>query len=577
MSKNVKADVAIVGGGPAGSTVASFLKLYCPDLHVLVLEREAFPREHVGESLLPSACKVLAEMKCWDKVEAARFPIKIGATYRWGASPDLWDFEFLPAKDYRSGPRPGAYRGQRAQTAFQVERAKFDQILADHASSLGAEVRQACAATPFSNEDDLVGGLTLAGGETVSASIYVDASGNAGSIRKLMGVRVDEPTALRNVAFWSYWENADWAVSIGTDATRVLVLSISWGWIWFIPIGATRTSIGLVCPAEHYKKLGLSPEELYERALSEEPKISELCKDAARVAKVQGTKDWSFVAERLYGKNWFLVGESAGFADPILAAGLSLTLSGARELAFTIISLLQESDDESWLRLGYQQLQQSRIRQHIRFAEFWYSANGQFRELQEFTREIAADAGLQLNADQAFQWLGTGGFISDIALLPTLADVSLEGVKQLTQRFTRTKASWLLQGASVVDLNLTGATSVFRPVYREGKVLRILAYERDGKLLPIHGFYQMVLSVLSRERQLAKIVEQVRKHVSGPKDPVPLLFQVLEVWLQEGWITATADPDFPPFEGLVRDDSMVIHDNTDIDISSNHKQGKSGH
>src|SRR5471030_1039549 len=76
-------DVAIVGGGPGGSTTAGFLKKFAPDCEVVILEREKFPRDHVGESQLPPISRILDEMGCWDKVEAADFPIKIGATYRW--------------------------------------------------------------------------------------------------------------------------------------------------------------------------------------------------------------------------------------------------------------------------------------------------------------------------------------------------------------------------------------------------------------------------------------------------------------------------------------------------------------
>jgi len=82
-----RADVAIVGGGPAGSTAASLLKKYKPELNVVVLEREKFPREHVGESQLPAIGPILHEMGVWEKVEAAEFPIKVGVTYRWGQSP----------------------------------------------------------------------------------------------------------------------------------------------------------------------------------------------------------------------------------------------------------------------------------------------------------------------------------------------------------------------------------------------------------------------------------------------------------------------------------------------------------
>src|SRR5471032_1879179 len=127
-------DVAIIGGGPAGSTAGTLLKKYAPELKVGIFERETFPRDHVGESLLPVISLVLYEMGVWDKVEAAGFPIKIGATYRWGKTPELWDFEFIPGGVFHPVSRPTQFVGQRTQTAFQVDRAIYDKILLDHAA-----------------------------------------------------------------------------------------------------------------------------------------------------------------------------------------------------------------------------------------------------------------------------------------------------------------------------------------------------------------------------------------------------------------------------------------------------------
>ena len=96
-------DVAIVGGGPAGSTTAGFLRKYGQDCKVIVLEREKFPRDHVGESQLPPISRILDELGVWDKIEAANFPIKIGASYRWGKNPEIWDFEFINRKNTNRG------------------------------------------------------------------------------------------------------------------------------------------------------------------------------------------------------------------------------------------------------------------------------------------------------------------------------------------------------------------------------------------------------------------------------------------------------------------------------------------
>src|SRR5438045_6735591 len=135
-------DVAIIGGGPGGSTLGTLLRKYDPTKRVIILEKEKFPRDHVGESQLPWISEILHEMGAWDKIEAADFPVKIGATFRWGKNPELWDFDFLPAKDYHDQPRPGQYQGQRQSAAFQVDRSIYDTILLRHAESLGAEARE---------------------------------------------------------------------------------------------------------------------------------------------------------------------------------------------------------------------------------------------------------------------------------------------------------------------------------------------------------------------------------------------------------------------------------------------------
>lgn len=138
--ETITTDVAVIGAGPGGSTAGGFLRKYHPTLKVALFEREVFPRDHVGESQLSLIGKILHELGVWEKVEAAEFPVKIGATYRWGKTKDLWDFHFLPNGDFQEETRPGKYQGQRQFTAFQVDRARYDKILADHAEELGCEV-----------------------------------------------------------------------------------------------------------------------------------------------------------------------------------------------------------------------------------------------------------------------------------------------------------------------------------------------------------------------------------------------------------------------------------------------------
>ncbi|RYG39522.1 FAD-dependent oxidoreductase, partial [bacterium] len=246
-------DVAIIGGGPAGSTAGTLLKKYAPNLRVSIFERENFPRDHVGESQLPPIGKVLDEMGVWEAIEAAGFPIKVGATYRWGTTDDLWDFNFVKEDALNDHQRPAKYEGVRTWTALQVDRARYDKILLDHARCMGVNVLEGTAVREIVRDGDRVEALRLEVGEEVRARYVIDASGGASLLRRAMGVGATIPTSLRNIAIWRYWDNAKWAVEVGVGGTRVYVMSLGYGWIWFIPLGPTRTSVGLIVPADYYK------------------------------------------------------------------------------------------------------------------------------------------------------------------------------------------------------------------------------------------------------------------------------------------------------------------------------------
>ena len=556
-------DVAIVGGGPAGSTAGTLLKKYAPHLKIAIYERERFPRDHVGESQLPPIGKILAEMGVWDAIEAAGFPVKVGATYRWGTTDDLWDFNFVPAEALKSLRRPAKFEGTRVQTALQVDRARFDKILLDHARSVGVEVHEGTAVREVVHEADRVAALRLEGGEEVRPRYAIDASGGTGILRRAMDVGTTTPTSLKNIAIWRYWENAEWAVKIGVGGTRVYVMSLGYGWIWFIPLGPTRTSVGLIVPAEYYKESGERPEALYERAMGEDPLIASLLKSATAESGIFTTKDWSFLADRTAGENWLLAGESAGFADPILAAGMTLAHQGAREAAFTILETERGKEDPTWLRETYDETQRKRLGQHIRFADYWYSANAQFTDLKEFTREIARDAGLDLDADAAFQWLGTGGFSSENLGETHLGSFDVRALKLLTERLGDRQASWIINGHNVFTLDLNGATTAFVPDYREGRVERVKCYVRDGKRLPVHGVHKGVLRALkwgadlgSLERNLQTIRTASYAHVS-PENWVALACQSLETMVIDGWVRASYDPAMPAFNLSIR--SLPVH------------------
>lgn len=520
--------------------------------------------------MLPPIGRILNELGCWDDVEAAGFPIKIGATYRWGNSDRLWDFEFMPLEAYREESRPRAWSRQARQLALQVERARYDKILLEHAGRLGCEVFQPAQVRRIHTSGDQVEALTLANGEEVSAHWYVDASGASAILRRTIGVGTEVPTRLQNVAFWDYWENAEWAIRYPGGATRVLVLSIGSGWVWFIPLSLTRTSIGFVCPRDFYRESDKTPEEIYLWALQQEPLIRELTLNATRSGTVNATRDWSFVASRLAGENWLLAGEAAGFADPILAAGMTLAQSSAREAAYTIIALSEGADDPAWLKSHYEMNQQARLRQHIRFADFWYSANGNFTDLQRYTAEIARDAGLELEPDKAFQWLGMGGFTLDVPGQVGIGALDLAGARQIAQRFVGGETEWQLSKFNRLFLQLEGAEEQEIPAYENGRIHRVRTYCREGRQLPVTGMFAVALDAVRPGPELVTgIIPRLQSWAVGQSAMEPSLvmhhlLQVLEVMLGDGWLRGERDPAAPGIDLRTPVEGRIIHTNQEL-------------
>jgi flavin-dependent dehydrogenase len=561
-------DVAIVGGGPAGSTVGSLLKKYDPNISVAIFEREKFPREHVGESQLPAVSQILYEMGCWDKVEAANFPIKIGATYCWGKTRELWDFDFMPVKFAMDLPRPGTFSGARTHLAFQVDRSIYDKILLDHARELGCIVHEQTRVLKPACLDDRIESLEVEGIGEVRAKTYIDASGHSGLLRRALGVEIDCPSALQNVAVWDYWRNAEWADEIGVGGTRVQVMSVGYGWIWFIPLGPDRTSVGLVVPKDYLKNSGTTLESLYQTAIKEQPRIESLMRNAVSEGRMETTKDWSFIARRQCGENWFLVGESSGFADPILAAGLTMTHAAGREAAFTILEE-RHGGDPAKLRKAYEERQNRRIKSHIRFADYWYTANSQFTDLKEFTGQIARENGLDLSADKAWAWLAQGGFI-DEDLGAGVATFGLPALRDLGEFLGNTQGPLNIESTNRYRLQLDGAQEETRLGYRRGRVREVRCFTRAGKVWPMEGrfaiWHDLLKDQVTRdalELDLRAIAE--RLYPRDPKSQGQEVYQfkvALEALIADGWVMASLDDKAPvmaPGRG-----AKTIHDHVEI-------------
>ncbi|MDR3692977.1 MAG: NAD(P)/FAD-dependent oxidoreductase [Fimbriimonas sp.] len=562
MSKSYDCDVAIIGGGPAGATAGSLIKKYSPETKVVILERESFPREHVGESQLPAISSILNELGVWDKVEAANFPIKVGATYRWGSTKGYWKFDFL-LRPFVDEPRPAKFSHQRESTAFQVDRSVYDKILLDHAREMGCEVYEQVRVDQIDVEGDQVLGLNIScegkssqpasalhGVTRVQARHYVDGSGVSAMLRKKLEIGVHSPTNLRNIAIWDYWQNAEWAESVGTGGTRIQVLSLSWGWLWFIPISPTRTSIGLVLPASYYKERNLKPEEIYLEAIAADPRVSKLITKASREKLIQTTNDWSYISDRIVGENWFLAGDACGFADPILSAGMTLAHTSGRRVAYSILEIDRGDLDAAWVRSEYEQIHRDQILHHIRFADFWYSSNGCFTDLKENCSEIAKHAGLELSAQEAFRWLSTGGFAGEDQSFAMKGTYRFSSIKVFTEALTDGSIDWTITKKNEYRLNLIGAQLTEISFMRDGRIEPTKCYRRGQNVLPLSGMYRIVHAAISREPDAMRAFALIRQALIDSKYPgidegMFAAYEVIESMIVDGWITAKVNKKRP--------------------------------
>ena len=365
MSSVRRRDVIIVGGGPGGSTLAALLAR--SGLEVTVLERETFPRYHIGESLVPEVLDVLEESGALPAVERAGFLRKEGGVFRWGTKPEPWTFHFDEAKER-----------YRFTYAYQVVRSVFDKILLDHAQACGAEVLQGVLAREFAAQPltgiEWVGGrVTCARADgqpwELEARLVVDCSGQAGWLASKFKLRKYDPF-LRNVAVFAYFRNA--ARLPGRDAHSILCEAMELGWFWNIPLHDGTNSVGLITKAEASPAAG-DRTAFYESALEKSVYTRELLSRATRVSELRCLADYSYRPSRLVGPGFLLLGDAGNFIDPIWSTGIMLATTGARLAARAIRESFRAGAPQALA--DYEATMQQLVGRYRRFIYFFYRTN----------------------------------------------------------------------------------------------------------------------------------------------------------------------------------------------------------
>ncbi|WP_329044067.1 tryptophan 7-halogenase [Amycolatopsis sp. NBC_01488] len=351
-------DVVIIGGGPGGSATAGLLAQQ--GHKVLVLEKEKFPRYHIGESLITGSMPTIEALGLRERLDKMGYVRKYGGSLLWGRNQGTWDFRFTEASEY--------------EYTFQVRRADFDSVLLGRARELGALViEEANVQEVLFDGDRAVGVRYQRKGDqeptTANSRLVVDATGQSHLLARKLDL-IDYHEDLRNIATWAYFQNC--RRYGGTRAGDTLTENRPNGWFWFIPLSDGTVSVGYVTHIDAYKKSGMTPEELHAAELAAADEVTSLTKDATRVSGYRTIKDWSYTCTKFHGPGWALVGDAAAFIDPLLSTGVGLTLRGALGLAETANLALRNPGDEVALYDRYERNYRDFLNSLLEFVRFFY-------------------------------------------------------------------------------------------------------------------------------------------------------------------------------------------------------------
>lgn len=324
-------DVIVIGGGPAGSTVAA--RMAGRGLDVLVIEAERFPRFHVGESLLPA---------CVPLLDALGVKAKVDSTFLRKNAAEFVSFDGSIEQRYPFAD--GFVEGP--GHAYEVDRASFDAILLDNAVARGASLEYAEVTQIELRDSDVE--VRLKGGERRAARFLVDASGQRSVLSSQLRLRKMDPE-LKNAAMFSHYEGAT-RHSGEREGDITIVLSPE-GWWWVIPLAGGRSSVGMVAPGGFWRGRKLDADLLAEQA-RRSPYLSKRLDGARIVAPVRSVSDYSYASQRFTGQRWLLLGDAAAFIDPVFSTGICLGMLGAFRAAEAIHRLLGRDDERELASYG---------------------------------------------------------------------------------------------------------------------------------------------------------------------------------------------------------------------------------
>jgi flavin-dependent dehydrogenase len=368
------ADVIIIGGGPAGSSLASYL---ARDGHkAMVIEKDIHPRDHVGESLTPSTNLIFKELGILDKINEKGFIHKPGTGWNGPRSP-LWKFVEIWLFEYPipNAPQPFTYN---------IERDELDTLLLRNAKDNGAQVLQGVKVQKVLFEGDRAVGVRAQVSDGWERDLYakyvVDASGRRCFLANQLKMKHKDPN-FNQFCIFSWFEGVKQPPERYKGFTLFFFIGLNQAWTWYIPLKEGRVSLGIILDKEDFQKTGMDYEEFFYSLVKRNPTFTDAMKDATRVRPWWIEGDYSYKVDKFAGPGWLLVGDSLRFVDPIFSSGVDVALFSSK-YAYETLSASLKGKDEGKEFGTYQ----ARVETGV---DVWYDLISMFYKLQNLLTRFA--------------------------------------------------------------------------------------------------------------------------------------------------------------------------------------------
>jgi len=341
-------DVAVIGGGPAGSTISALLSQR--GYRVVLFEKDRHPRFHIGESLLPLNLELFDKLGVREKIAAIGMIKRSAEFYTEDATGAEQVYSFAEAFD------------ERYPYAYQVRRSEFDEILLRNAQTRGAEVHEGWRVTAVDFRSDAVA-LTVTDEEgqpqNVTARYLVDATGRDTFLGGKLGIKHRNPKHT-SAALYSHFRGARRAA--GEAEGNIAIHWFPHGWFWFIPLLDGVTSVGAVCWPYYLKTRRTDPTTFLKDTIALCPSLAARLKDAEMVAPATATGNYSYICDHMAGDRYIMVGDAFAFIDPVFSSGVFLAMSSAFKGADVVEGALKNPASAPALNRAFER----RVRRGIR-------------------------------------------------------------------------------------------------------------------------------------------------------------------------------------------------------------------